>query len=265
VAMHGVSQRRACDVLAVDRSSVRYRSIRLDDAADRAAMRAVAAERRRFGYRRIHIMLERQGIVMNLRKLRRLYREERLQVRKRGGRKRALGTRRPMAVPQAANDRWSLDFISDALTDGRRFRVLAVVDDFTRECLTLVADTSLSGTRVVRELDAVIARRGRPGTVVSDNGTEFTSTAILSWCQRTAVDWHYIAPGKPMQNGFIESFNGRFRDEFLNEVLFSTLTDARTQIAAWKEDYNRNRPHSALGNIPPAEFAMKIKLEMLAA
>jgi putative transposase len=186
-------------------------------------------------------------------------------VRKRGGRKRALGTRRPMAVPQAANERWSLDFISDPFTDGRRFRVLAVVDDFTRECLALVAYTSLSGTRVVRELDAVISRRGRPGTIVSDNGTEFTSTAILSWCQSTGIDWHYIAPGKPMQNGFIESFNGRFRDAFLNEELFSTLTDARTQIATWKEDYNRHRPHSALGNIPPAEFAMNIRLEKQAA
>jgi putative transposase len=277
VAVHGVSQRRACEVLAVDRSGIRYRSIRPDDAAERAAMTAVAAERRRFGYRRIHIMLDRQGIVMNLKKLRRLYREERLQMRKRGGRKRALGTRRPMVVPQAANERWSLDFISDAFTDGRRFRVLAVVDDFTRECLTLIADTSLSGARVVRELDTMIAKRGMPNTIVSDNGTEFTSTAILSWCQRTTVDWHYIAPGKPMQNGrrlsrtigvrllHIESFNGRFRDEFLNEVLFSTLTDARTQIATWKEDYNRHRPHSALGNIPPAEFAMKMRLEMLAA
>ena len=265
VAVHGVSQRRACEVLAVDRSGVRYRSIRPDDAAERAAMKAVAAERRRFGYRRIHIMLERQGIVMNLKKLRRLYREEKLQVRKRGGRKRALGTRRPMVLPIAANQRWSLDFISDAFTDGRRFRVLAVVDDFTRECLTLIADTSLSGLRVARELDAIIARRGRPNTIVSDNGTEFTSTAVLSWCQRMTVDWHYIAPGKPMQNGFIESFNGRFRDEFLNEVLFSTLTDARSQIAAWKEDYNQHRPHSALGNIPPEEFAMKMRLEKLAA
>jgi transposase InsO family protein len=132
-------------------------------------MKAVAAERRRFGYRRIHVMLERQGIVMNLKKLRRLYREEKLQVRRRGGRKRALGTRRPMLLPDAPNVRWSLDFVSDALTDGRRFRVLAVVDDYSRECLALVADTSLSGHRVVRELDAVIARRGRPAMVVSDN------------------------------------------------------------------------------------------------
>jgi putative transposase len=228
-------------------------------------MKAVAAERRRFGYRLIHIMLDRQGIAMNLKKLRRFYREERLQVRKRGGRKRALGTRRPTVVRQAAHDRWTLDFISDAFTDGRRFQVLAVVDDFTRECLALVADTSLSGARVVRELDIMIARRGRPSTLVIDKGTEFTSMAILSWCQDTAFQWHYIAPGKPMQNGFIESFNGRFQDEFLNEALFSTLTDARTQIATWKEDYNRHRPHSPLGNLPPAESAVKMRLQMLAA
>ena len=210
-AMHGVSQRRACQALAVDRSSVRYLSVRPNDSDARAAMKAVAGERRRFGYRRIHVMLERQGIVMillpdrvsrsdvprRLKKLRRLYREERLQVRRRGGRKRALGTRRPMLVPDAPNVRWSLDFVSDALTDGRRFRVLAVVDDHTRECLALVADTSLSGLRVVRELDAVIAHRGRPAMVVSDNGTELTSMAVLSWCQRTGIDWHYIAPGKP--------------------------------------------------------------------
>ena len=228
-------------------------------------MKAVAAERRRFGYRRIHVMLGRQGIEMNLKKLRRLYREEKLQVRKRGGRKRALGTRRPIDMPNGANERWSLDFVSDAFTDGRRFRVLAVVDDYTRECLALVADTSLSGLRVARELDALIARRGRPMTIVSDNGTELTSMAILKWCQDTRVDWHYIAPGKPMQNGFVESFNGSFRDECLNETLFSSLAEARTQITLWKEDYNRQRPHSSLGNITPEEFAMKMALEKQAA
>lgn len=262
---HGVSQRRACEVLAVDRSSVRYRSIRPDDADLREAMRRVASERRRFGYRRIHVMLQRQGIDMNLKKLRRLYREEKLQVRRRGGRKRALGTRRPMLVPERPNERWSLDFVSDAFTDGRRFRILAVVDDFSRECLALIADTSLSGLRVVRELDAIIALRGRPDTIVSDNGTELTSMAVLRWCQETAVEWHYIAPGKPMQNGFVESFNGRLRDELLNETLFSSLTEARSAIADWKEDYNNHRPHSALGNIPPVEFAMKIRLEKQAA
>lgn len=164
---------------------------------------------------------------MNLKKLRRLYLEEKLQVRRRDGRKRALGTRRPMVLPDAPNTRWSLDFVSDALTDRHRFRVLAAVDDYNRECLALVADTSLSGHRVVRELDAEIARRGRPAMVVSDNGTELTSMAVLSWCQRTGVEWHYIAPGKPTQNGFVESINGQLRDELLNETLFSTLGEAR--------------------------------------
>lgn len=147
--VHGVSQRRACEALEVDRSGVRYRSMRPDDRELREAIKAVASQRRRFGYRRIHVMLQRQGIEMNIKKLRRLYGEERLQVCKRGGRKRALGTRRPMIVPDQPNQRWSLDFVSDALTDGRRFRVLAVVDDHTRECLALVADTSLSGNRTL--------------------------------------------------------------------------------------------------------------------
>ncbi len=264
-AEHGVSQRRACKALSFDRTSMRYRSVRPDDAALRDAMKAVAGERRRFGYRRIHVMLRRQGIVMNQKKLRRLYREEKLQVRRRGGRKRALGTRRPMLVPDRVNLRWSLDFVSDAFTDGRRFRVLAVVDDFSRECLALVVDTSLSGLRVTRELDEIMAVRGKPSTIVSDNGTELTSMAVLKWCQQTGVEWHYIAPGKPMQNGFVESFNGRFRDECLNETLFSHLPQARAAIASWKEDYNVNRPHSALGNRSPAEFAATIALETEAA
>jgi len=176
--------------------------------------------------------------------------------RRRGGRKRALGTRRPMAIPQGPNQRWSLDFLSDSFTDGRRFRILAVVDDFTRECLCLVADTSLSGARVARELDAVIVRRGRPSSLVSDNGTELTSLAILKWSQEAAVDWHYIAPGKPTQNAFIESFNGRLRDELLNEVLFISLAHARTELAAWLIDYNTQRPHSQLRWLTPAEFVV---------
>jgi len=186
---------------------------------------------------------------MNHKKLRRLYAEERLQVRRRGGRKRALGTRAPMTLPQAPNQRWSLDFVSDTLTDGRRFRILAVVDDFTRECLCLVADTSLSGARVARELTLLIARRSaRPLLCVSDNGTELTSTAILSWSQQSKVGWHYIAPSKPQQNAFAESFIGRLRDECLNETLFTSLRQARAVLAAW--------PHSAHGGLTPASIML---------
>src|SRR5207253_5883004 len=163
----------------------------------RARLRELAATRRRFGYRRLHILLHREGLHMNHKKLRRLYAEERLQVRRRGGRKRALGTRTPLAIPQGPNHRWSMDFLSDALSDGRRFRILAIVDDFTRECLCLVADTSLPGLRVARELDAITAVRRRPALCVSDNGTELTSIAILKWSQDHRIGWHYIAPGKP--------------------------------------------------------------------
>lgn len=250
-----VSQRRACRVLARARSSIRYRHTRPDDRGLRLRLRALAAERRRFGYRRLHQMLKREGVVMNLKKLRRLYAEERLQVRQRKGRKRAMGTRAPMAIPQGPNQRWSLDFVSDVFAGNRRFRVLAIVDDFTAECLCLVADTSLSGLRVARELDGVIAGRKRPATIVSDNGTEFTSTAILQWSQEQLVAWHYIAPGKPQQNAFIESFNGKLRDELLNETLFSSLAQARILLAAWRQDYNTARPHSRLGWLTPAEFA----------
>ena len=192
---------------------------------------------------------------MNHKKLRRLYAEERLQVRRRGGRKRALGTRVPLAMPQGPNQRWSLDFLGDALSDGRRFRILAIVDGFSRECLCLVADTSLPGLRVARELDAIIAERGRPLLCVSDNGTELTSMAILRWCQDSGVEWHYIAPGKPTQNAVVESFNGRLRDELPNETLFVSLAHARVALAAWKLDYNTVRPHSAIGNLPPGLYA----------
>jgi putative transposase len=242
-----------------------HEAIRQDDPVLRERLKELARVRRRFGYRRLHVFLRREGYEVNHKRLFRIYREERLHIRRRGGRKRVIGTRAPMALPLMPNQRWSLDFVSDQLTDGRRFRVLTVVDDHTRECLALVADTSLSGGRVVRELDAIIARRGRPLTVVSDNGTEFTSMAILRWSQDRQIDWHYIAPGKPMQNGFIESFNGSFRDECLNETLFSSLPEARDRISAWKEDYNSHRPHSSLGNLTPNEFATQLALEKQAA
>ncbi|WGR93095.1 IS3 family transposase [Bradyrhizobium sp. ISRA443] len=238
------------------RMTMRYWTTWADDAGLRQRMRAIAQERRRFGYRRLHVLLKREGYAINHKKLFRLYREEKLAVRRRGGRKRAIGTRAPMTVPLAPNDRWSLDFVSDQLTDGRRFRILTVVDDCTRECLALVPDTSLSGRRVARELDRLVIERGKPTMVVSDNGSEFTSNAILTWADQSRVAWHYIAPRKPMQNAFIESFNGRLRDELLNETLFTSLAQARVALGCWRADYNNTRPHSQLGWKTPSEFAI---------
>jgi len=209
-------------------------------------------ERRRFGYRRIHVLLKREGHAVNHKRLFRLYREERLSVRKRGGRRRAIGTRAPLLAPLLPNQRWSLDFVSDQMTDGRRFRVLTVVDDCTRECLALVADTSLSELRVARELTRLMMERRKPQMVVSDNGSELTSNAILSWADEARVEWHYIAPGKPMKNGYIESFNGKLRDEKLNETLFTTLLQVRVELAQWRNDYNHHRPHSGLDWLTPS-------------
>ncbi len=242
-----MSERRACRVIGADRASVRYQAKRPDDGVLREQLKALAQERRRFGYRRLHVLLRREGQVVNRKRVQRIYREERLTVRRRGGRKRAIGTRRPIETPLAANQRWSLDFVADQFTDGRRFRILEVYDDCTRECLALVADTSISGRRVARELDAIVAWRGKPGTIVSNNGTELTSYAILEWADQRQVGWHYIAPGKPQQNGFSESFNGKLRDELLNETLFSSLADARAKLEAWRRDFNEVRPHSRLG------------------
>jgi len=200
-------------------------------------------------------LLAREGLAPNHKKLLRIYREEGLKVRRRGGRKWTLGTRAPMMLPQGLNQRWSLDIVSDALGCGRRFRILCVVDDFTRECLALVADTSLSGARVAREFVAIVALRGKPLAMVSDNGTELTSTSILRWSQERQVEWHYIAPGKPTQNAFVESFNGRLRDECLNETLFTSMPQARAVLTTWRQDYSTIRPHSKLGGRTPAEIA----------
>ncbi len=256
---HGLSERRACQLADLHRSVFQYEKRNGCDEALRRRLRELANERRRFGYRRLHILLQREGVEVNHKKLFRLYREERLTVRKRGGRKRALGTRRPILVPDRANQRWSLDFVSDALSDGQRFRVLCIVDDCTREALATVVDRSMSGRRMTRELDDLIRRRGEPDLIVSDNGTEMTSHAVLRWCQDTGVGWHYIAPGKPMQNAFVESFNGRLRDECLNENLFGNLAEARRIIETWRIDYNINRPHTSLNGQTPTEFAQRLR------
>ncbi len=194
---------------------------------------------------------------MNKKRVQRIYQEERLMVRKRGGRKRAMGLRAPMRAPARPNACWSLDFVHDQMRDGRRFGILTIVDECTGECLGLVPDTSLSGARVARELDRIIAWRGQPEAILSDNGTELTSNAILAWTEARTIAWRYIQPGKPTQNALIESFNGRLRDELLNETLFRSLTHAREALEDWREDYNHHRPHSALGWQTPAAYAAR--------
>ena len=239
----------------MDRSSYRLGDGTERDAGLRGRLRDLAAERRRFGYRRLAWLLHREGTAVNLKKVYRLYREEGLAVRRRKGRRRAVGERAPIGRPAAPNQRWSLDFLADQLGNGRRFRILAVIDDFSRECLAAIVDTSLPGQRVVRELDRLVALRGFPVAMVSDNGTELTGNAVLRWAQERGVAWHYIQPGKPMQNGLVESFNGRLRDECLNEHVFASLTEARALIEAWRVDYNTIRPHGRLGRLPPALYA----------
>jgi putative transposase len=257
-AVMGLSERRACRIVGADRKMIRYRSCRSPDAELRARLRDLANERRRFGYRRLFILLRREGELSGINRIHRLYREEGLSVRKRRARRKAVGARAPILVEARPNARWSTDFVHDQFANGRRFRILNIVDDVTKQCLGAIPDTSISGQRVARELTAIIERHGKPGMIVSDHGTEFTCNAMLTWCHDNGVDWHFIAPGKPMQNGFVESFNGRMRDELLNEMLFFDLADARTKIAAWVADYNEQRPHSALGYQTPAAYAAKL-------
>ena len=258
-ALLDVSERRACRVIGADRTVIRYQSRRDVDGALREKLRELAHQRRRFGYRRLHVLLRREGISINRKKTQRLYREEGLTVRRRKGRKRAVGARAPAPVLALPNQRWSLDYVHDQMATGRRFRILNIVDDVTRECLRAVLDTSISGKRVVRELGDLVAERGAPRMIVSDNGTELTSNAVLAWSGDAGVEWHYIAPGKPTQNGFVESFNDRMRDELLNETLFFTVRQARSILARWVDDYNTERPHSSLGYATPAAFAAELE------
>jgi len=251
----GLSERRACKIVGADRKMIRYQSCRPPEIELRTRLRDLANERRRFGYRRLFILLRREGELSGINRIYRLYREEGLAVRKRRARRKAIGTRAPILVEAKINARWSLDFVHDQFASGQRFRILNIMDDVTRECLAAIPDTSISGRRVVRELTTLIERRGAPGMIVSDNGTELTCNAVLGWCSDHKINWHYIAPGKPMQNGFVESFNGRMRDELLNETMFRNLAHARVVIRDWTHDYNTNRPHSALGYETPRAFA----------
>ena len=250
----GISERRACRFTGFARSSHRYHQRRDTREPLRARLHTLALVRPRWGYRRLYVLLRREGHVVNRKLVQRLYRAEGLTVRRRK-RKRVAVPRTPLAMPLAANERWSMDFVSDALADGRKFRSLTLVDDFTRECPVIEVDVSLSGERVADVLDRITATRGLPRGIVCDNGPEFASQALDQWAYRRGVALLFIEPGKPVQNAYAESFNGRLRDECLNESWFVSLADARQTIERWRVDYNGTRPHSGLAGRTPTAFA----------
>ena len=246
--------RRACQVLKLAESTYRYRSRRKEPEGLRARLLELAAERPRFGYRRLHLLLVREGWKVNHKRIQRMYREERLTVRRKRRKRVAQTARKPRVLPEGPNERWSMDFMADSLATGRGFRTLNVVDDSSRECVAIEVDSSLSGERVARVLDRVIERRGKPKSLVMDNGPEFAGRALDAWAYERGIQLDFIRPGKPIENCFVESFNGKFRDECLNQHWFVSLRDARLEIEAWRQDYNRVRPHSALGGLPPRLF-----------
>lgn len=234
---------------------MRYRSHRPDDGPLRDELVALASQRRRFGYRRLTVLLRRAGTVVNHKKVYRIYRAAGLAVRRRRRKKLAAGARIVLAPPTQPNQRWSMDFMGDTLANGRPFRILNIVDDFSREAVAIAVDTSLPGLRVVRVLEQLAQHRPLPRVIVCDNGPEFTGRVLDAWAYGRGVQLHFIRPGKPIENAFVESFNGRLRDECLNESWFTDLPDARRRLDDWRHDYNHVRPHSALGNRTPTEYA----------
>jgi putative transposase len=228
-----------------------------DEPHLRERLRTLAAEHPRWGYRRLHVLLEREMGVINRKRVYRLYRLDGLAVRRRKRKRAARAIRGVVQPAWRRGEAWAMDFMQDTLADGRRFRTLNILDTVTRECLRIEVDTSLPGKRVVRVLDQLVERHGIPTQITVDNGPEFTGQALDAWAYRHGVGLDFIDPGKPMQNGYLESFNGKFRDECLNLHWFLTLDDARRMIATWEEEYNTTRPHSALGNQPPAVYALR--------
>ena len=252
---HGLSERHACRLVGIGRSTLRYRPRRSsDEEALRQRLRTLAAERPRFGYRRLHALLRREGVGLNHKRVERLYREEGLAVRRRTRKRVARDGRGRAALPVRPNQQWGIDFVSDRLAWGRRIRLFTVVDVFTREVLAIEVDTSLPGGRVVRVLERLAVERGTPDEIVLDNGPELAGKAVDQWAYERGVWLRFIEPGKPVQNAFVESFHGRLRDECLDRHWFVGLSDARHTVETWRQDYNQTRPHSALGYQPPQEF-----------
>ena len=256
-AKYHISERRACRLISLPRSTHRYTRVQTsDDEVIKERMQILASRWKRFGYRRIHMMLIREGSHINHKKAYRLYKEAGLSLKRKAKRrtyeKRGMPDRSRLQRP---NDRWSMDFVSDSTCTGKRFRVFTLIDEVTRKCLALEVDTSIGGEQVARFLNKAILFYGMPKEILSDNGPEFTSNAMNEWSYSKKIDHIFIDPGKPMQNGYIESFNGKLRDECLNQNWFKNITHAREIISLWREEYNHERPHSALGNLAPQEYA----------
>jgi len=254
------SERHACGQMEIVRAMVRYRprATRFAEANQRlrVRLRELAEDRRRWGYRRLHVLLRREGWKVNSKRVYRIYVEEKLIVRRRRRRRRTCAQARVLlAAPTRPNQTWTMDFLQDALAHGRKLRTLSIEDAYTREMLAIEVDTSLPALRVIRVLEKLRLERCLPERIVIDNGTEFTSKALDQWAYENKVTLHFITPGRPMENGYIESFHGKFREECLNEHWFLSLADARETIEAWRIDYNQVRPHSALGYLTPEEFA----------
>jgi putative transposase len=257
-----VSQRRACHVVGIQRATVRYRPQQQAKRVERSAaittrLLALAALRPRFGYRRLGILLRREGDVANHKRVYRLYRQSHLALRRKRRKRLAAFSRVPLLMPVRANQVWAMDFMQDALVNGRRFRTLNIVDVYTRECRAIEVDTSLGGARVVQVLARLAEAHGTPVRIMLDNGPEFTSKALDAWAYAHQVELTFSRPGKPTDNGYIESFNGKLRDECLNSHWFTSLNDARATLEAWRCDYNDARPHSALGQLAPTAFAQR--------
>ena len=252
-----MSERHACRMVGLGRSTHRYRARKDHDATLRMRLKELAARRMRFGYRRLTAMLLREGMPANHKRVYRLYREEGLAMRIR--QRRRIRWNGAVVKPAASqpNERWSMDFVSDCVSRGTVIRMLTIVDDCTRECPAIEVDTSLGGLRVRRVLDRIASERGLPEAIVLDNGPEFRGRALAAWSEERGVRLEFIQPGKPAQNAYIESFNGRLRDECLNANWFTSLSDARRKVETWRLDYNQQRPHSSLDYLPPAEFARK--------
>ena len=252
---HKLSEKRACGLVGITRWTNRYQSRRDPQAELRLRLRDLAGSRVRYGYRRLTVMLRREGWAVNAKRVYRLYREEGLQVLTAKRKKRGSHTRIPLPAPVRANQRWSMDFVSDRFSDGRWFRILTVVDQYTRECLCAYADRSQTGEKVVEQMKRLGKLRGLPESITTDNGSEFAGQAMDLWAHQAGVKLDFIRPGRPVQNGYIESFNGRLRDECLNGEIFFNLTDAREKLEHWRRDYNQKRPHTALADRTPEEFA----------